>query len=99
MTLLTVENRIQPHWWSKTIIAIVLGLLLSYGIIAIFAWFGPGGIDAPMKVQLNMWLISLIWLPILALIYLFKSARSAFFNMLFINLIVYFILASLWWLQ
>lgn len=99
MTRLTVENRIQPDWWSKTIIAIVMGLLLSYGIITIFAWFGPGGIDAPMKVQLNMWLISLIWLPILALIYLFKSARSAFFTMLSINLVVYFILAILWWLQ
>ena len=45
MTRLTAEQKIQPHWWSKTIAGIILGLTLTYAIVAIFAWHGPGGID------------------------------------------------------
>ena len=99
MARLEQMDKIQPHWWSKTIIAVLMGLTLSYGIVAMFAWFGPGGISAPMKVQLNMWLISAIWLPILALIYLFKTAKSAFVSMLLINALVYLLFTGLWWIQ
>ncbi|MCW3173125.1 DUF2070 family protein [Shewanella subflava] len=99
MTQLNPNDKIQPHWWSKTLVAIVMGLTLSYGIVAIFAWFGPGGISAPMKVQLNMWLISAIWLPILAFIYLFKSTKSAFISMALINTLIYLIFSGLWWIQ
>ena len=99
MMRLDPADKIQPHWWSKSFIGIVMGLTLSYGIVAIFAWFGPGGIEAPMKVQLNMWLISAFWLPILALVYLFKTTKSAFINMLFFNAVVYLLFTGLWWLQ
>ncbi|MCL1046969.1 hypothetical protein L2737_16850 [Shewanella electrodiphila] len=99
MARLLLQDKIQPHWWCKTFIGIFMGLLLSYGLIALFAWFGPDGLETGMKVQFNMWMISAIWLPILTLIYLFKTARSAFIYLLFANVCVYFLFVSLWWLQ
>lgn len=98
MTRLTQAEKIQPHWWRKSLTASLLGLSLSYGVIAMFAWFGPGGIDAPMKVQMNMWLISFIWLPVIAFSFLFKTATSAFGYLMSANLIVYSLFAVLWWL-
>ncbi|MCL1146290.1 hypothetical protein AB4298_01445 [Shewanella sp. 10N.261.52.F9] len=93
------QHKIQPHWWRKSFIALFLGLSFAYGSVALFAWFGPGGIDAPVKVQFNMWMISLIWLPILAGVFLFRSAKSAFITLLGANALVYSIFAFLWWLQ
>ncbi|QQX79413.1 hypothetical protein JK628_18060 [Shewanella sp. KX20019] len=98
MNRLTQAEKIQPHWWGKSLTASFLGLTLAFGLVAIFAWFGPGGIDAAMKVQLNMWLISLIWLPTLALSFLFKTAASAFFYLSLANLGVAAIWLGLWWL-
>ena len=99
MRRLTQTEKIQPHWWRKSLTASFLGLSLSYGVIGMFAWFGPGGIDAPMKVQMNMWLISFIWLPIIAFSFLFKTAASAFLLLLPANLVVYSLFAVLWWLK
>ncbi|MCL1112950.1 hypothetical protein L2703_04980 [Shewanella basaltis] len=99
MAQLLPQDKIQPHWWRKTFIGIFMGLLLSYGIIALFAWFGPDGLTTNTKVQFNMWMISAIWLPILSLCYLFKTARSAFICLLMANGCVYLLFASLWWLQ
>ena len=71
------HHSFKSHWWSKTIIGVVFGLFLSYGIVAMFAWFGPHGIEGTDKVQFNMWLISPIWLTVLSLVYLFANRRSA----------------------
>lgn len=99
MKPMTRAQKIQPHWWRKSLIAIVFGLTLTYGIVAIFAWFGPGGIDAVMKVQFNMWLISLIWLPMLAFSFLFKTAARALIYMLSANAVIYLLFICLWYLQ
>ncbi|WP_348633892.1 hypothetical protein [Shewanella sp. WXL01] len=64
MARLLPQDKIQPHWWRKSLISFFLGLLLSYGIVALFAWFGPGGLEMDMKVQFNMWMLSVIWLPL-----------------------------------
>lgn len=99
MKRLSRDEKIQPHWWQKSITASVLGLTLAYGFIAIFAWFGPGGIDAPMKVQLNMWLISLIWMPILAFSFMFKTGRKTLIYLGTANLAVYLFYATFKWLS
>ena len=99
MKPLTRAQKIQPHWWRKSLIAIVFGLTLTYGIVAIFAWFGPGGINAVMKVQFNMWLISLIWLPILTFIFLFKTAARALIYMLSAIAVIYLLFICLWYLE
>ena len=70
---LRTKRGIQPQWWHKSILGCVLCLLLAYLLVALFAWFGPGGIDAPMKVQFNMWLITPIWLTLFSSCFLFST--------------------------
>lgn len=89
MARLSANEKIQPHWWTKTLAGLILGLTLAYAVVAIFAWYGPGGIDAPVKVQFNMWLISPIWLLIFSCTYMFKTGLKAISYLLLVNVIVY----------
>jgi hypothetical protein len=89
MTQAYRNQKIQPHWWSKVIIALVLGLSLAYALIGIFAWQGPGGIDAPVKVQFNMWMLCLLWLMILSFSFMFKTRWSALCYLGGANLVAY----------
>ena len=89
MARLTEEQKIQPHWFVKTIAGLVLGLTLAYAFVGIFAWFGPGGIAASTKVQFNMWLISPIWLLVLSFSYLFQTGRKALIYLVSANIFVY----------
>jgi len=99
MTRLSAAEKIQPHWWTKTLAGLTLGLTLAYALVAIFAWYGPGGIDAPVKVQFNMWLISPIWLLILSFSFLFKTGLKAIGYLLLANIIFYGIFFALGWLS
>ncbi len=99
MVRLSADEKIQPHWWTKTFAGAVLGLTLAYAIVAIFAWYGPGGIDAPVKVQFNMWLITPIWLTVLSLTYLFKTGTKAMLYLAAVNLLFYGLLFTLRWLS
>ncbi|KPH65427.1 hypothetical protein AMS58_06025 [Pseudoalteromonas porphyrae] len=83
------SNRIAPDWWTKTIAATLLGYLLALGLVGLFAWFGPGGIDAKSKVQFNVWLTPLIWLLIVSFSFLFKSGLRAFLWLSASNCVVY----------
>ncbi len=92
------QQKIQSHWWRKSIIGVLFGLTLAYGMVASFAWFGPGGIDAAVKVQFNMWLVGFLWLLMLPFVYLFQSAGSALRYMLIANAGVYGVFLLLRWL-
>lgn len=70
-------QRIQPQWWSKTAIGLIGGLLLAFGLVTLFAWYGPGGLHQGAKVQFTMWMVTPIWLSIFSASYLFTSAQSA----------------------
>lgn len=89
------KAQIQPHWWSKSLAGIFPALTLSYGLVALFAWYGPGGIDAANKVQVNMWLITPIWLTIFSLVYLFPTGRKAWGWLLAANVLVFGLFALL----
>ncbi|MBU2979909.1 hypothetical protein [Alteromonas sp. C1M14] len=78
MARLSADQKIQPHWWSKTIASAVLGLTLAFAIIGLFAWYGPGGINGANKNQFNMWMISPIWLAIISFSFLFRTGTRAF---------------------
>lgn len=97
MARLSQDEKIQPHWWRKSLIGFFMGLSFTYALVAIFAWFGPGGIDAPMKVQFNMWIISPIWLSIMCFIFMFRTAFTAFRALLIANLIAYTLFLTLRW--
>jgi len=99
MARLSADEKIQPHWWLKTLAGTVLGLTLAYAIVAIFAWYGPGGINAPVKVQFNMWLITPIWLLVLSLTYLFKTGIKAITYLGAANVALYSLFFFLRWLS
>ena len=77
MARLAEKDKLQPAWWTKSLAGLVLGFTLALGLVGLFAWFGPGGIDADTKVQVNMWLIAPIWLSVLSLSFLFKTGLRA----------------------
>lgn len=83
---------IQPDWISKTLAGILLGYFLAVGVSGVFAWIGPGGIDAPNKVQFNMWIIPFIWLPMFSLVYLFQTGWRAWLWLGTSNILVYGVL-------
>jgi len=60
----------MPHWWLKSIGAVVVGLplgLFTSGLVS-FAFLGNTPLD--VKSQFMMWWITPIWLLLIALIYL-----------------------------
>lgn len=66
------------HWFGKTCAGVVLGLGLALALSGLFAWLGPGGIDAgDGKIQFNMWLIAPIWAGVLGFVFLFRDSRRA----------------------
>ncbi|OIQ47202.1 MAG: hypothetical protein BM565_07855 [Gammaproteobacteria bacterium MedPE] len=71
-------QKIQSQWVSKSLIGAILSYTLALLLVGIFAWQGPGGIDASNKVQFNMWFTVIIWLCIFSSVYLFKTALRAF---------------------
>ncbi len=83
--MVSQNKKIQPQWLQKSLVGFFLGLTLAYAIVALFAWYGPGGIDADVKVQFNMWIVSPIWLSIIAFTYLFKTAGNALKSLLLLN--------------
>ncbi|GAC17862.1 hypothetical protein [Paraglaciecola arctica] len=99
MNRLTAEQKIKPHWWLKTFAGAILGFTFSYAIVAIFAWFGSGGIGATAKIQFNMWMISPIWLLVLSFSYLFKTGVKAIIYLLSFNIIAYSVFFFLRWVS
>ena len=98
MARLTEDQKIKPHWFVKTMAGLVLGLTLAFAFIGIFAWFGPGGIDAHTKVQFNMWMITPIWLLVFSFSYLFQTGRKAVIYLVSANICVYSVFIILRWL-
>lgn len=74
-----------PHWWLKTLSGLVGGFMLTLALVGLFAWFGPGGIQAAGKVQFNMWMISPVWLLILSFTFLFRTGWRALIGLAVAN--------------
>ena len=92
MARLAEQDKLQPDWWTKSLVGLILGFTLALGLVGLFAWFGPGGIDADTKVQVNMWLIAPIWLLILSFSFLFKTGLRAFGYLGSLNILTYIVL-------
>ncbi|MBY0239930.1 MAG: hypothetical protein K2X55_11515 [Burkholderiaceae bacterium] len=87
---------IRPDWWSKTLAGGVLGATLALALAGLFAWLGPGGVNAPEKSQFVMWSIAPLWLSAFAGVYLFRSGARALLWMGGANLAAY---ALLFWVK
>lgn len=73
------RERLQSrHWFGKGTAGLVLGLGLALALSGLFAWWGPGGIDAGGgKIQFNMWLVAPIWCGVLSFVFLFRTSVRA----------------------
>lgn len=66
------------HWLGKGLAGLVAGFGLSLALSGLFAWWGPGGIDAGSgKIQFNMWLVAPIWCAVLSSVFLFRDSVRA----------------------
>lgn len=70
-------DTIRPDWWSKTLAGGVLGATLALALAGLFAWLGPGGIDAREKAQFVMWSIAPLWMIVFSTVYLFRTGLRA----------------------
>jgi len=73
----TAQSSIRPDWISKTLAGAIAGLFLAFALMGLFAWFGPGGIEAHGKVQFNMWMVAILWIILFCPVYLFRSGAQA----------------------
>lgn len=80
---------IRADWWSKTLAGAVLGWTLALALSGLFAWLGPGGVDAPNKSQLVMWLIAPLWMLAFSFTYLFRTGLHALLWLSGANLLAY----------
>jgi hypothetical protein len=83
---------IARDWWSKTLAGVILGFTLALALAGLFAWWGPGGINAPEKNQFVMWMITPIWMLILSFIYLCRSGLRAIAYLCIMNCIAHTLL-------
>ena len=67
----------KADWWSKTFAGAFLGGTLALALAGLFAWIGPGGIDAPEKVQFVMWMMAPVWMAVFSTVYLFRTGLRA----------------------
>ena len=87
-------------WFGKATAGLVLGFGLALAVSGLFAWFGPGGLlGGTGKTQLNMWLMSPVWVAVLAFCFLFPSGRSAWCWLGLANLAAFGLLLGGRWLS
>lgn len=66
------------HWLGNSCAGVLLGVGLALALSGLFAWLGPGGIDAGGgKIQFNMWLMAPVWAGVLSFVFLFRDSRRA----------------------
>lgn len=85
---------IQRDWWLRSLAGTALGWTLALALTGLWAWWGPGGITAPNKVQFNMWLIAPLWMLALSSVYFVRTGLRALGALLLANGAAY---AALFW--
>jgi cytochrome bd-type quinol oxidase subunit 2 len=88
----------SADWLSKTLAGLIFGLAIAFVCMGFYAWYGPGDIHSANKSQFVMWLVSPLWLVILAAVYLFPSGKQAWTVLFVVTALLYcsfFLLRSL----
>lgn len=83
------------HWLGKGLAGVVPGFGLALALSGLFAWLGPGGIDAGSgKIQVAMWLIAPVWCGVLAGVFLFRDSRRAWLWLVAANVLAFGLLGA-----
>ncbi len=88
-----MSSTIQRDWWLKSLAGTVLGWTLALALSGLWAWWGPGGINAPAKVQFNMWLIAPLWMLVLSGAFFVRTGSQVVGGLLLANVLAYGALA------
>lgn len=64
--------------WSKASAGALLGLGLALSLVGLYAYLGPGGIDAPTgRYSLMRLMEAFVWIAVFGTCFLFRSGRAA----------------------
>lgn len=72
---------IQPDWISKILAGGLLGFALAIALSGLFAWLGPGGVNANNKGQFIMWIVPPLWMTFFSLVFLFRTGIRAWITL------------------
>ncbi len=68
----------RTDWWGKASAGVILGFGLALSLVGLYAYLGPGGIDAPGgRYSLMRYLEAFVWTAVFSFCFLFRSGRSA----------------------
>ncbi len=72
-----IQSPIQPDWWSKTFAGGVLGLSLSIAVGNLVVLLGRPYVAMDLLVQLGMWSVPWVWMPIMFASYFFYDRTKS----------------------
>lgn len=85
-----MASEIRPDWWTKASAGAILGFSLALSLVGLYAYLGPGGIDAPGgRYSLMRYLEVLVWTAVFGLCFLFRSGRAAWLWLGAANLVAF----------
>ncbi|GAB3051569.1 hypothetical protein GCM10027155_17200 [Acinetobacter apis] len=80
---------IQPDWWSKSCVGAILGLSLAIALGNLIVVIGKHFFAVGLMVQIGMWSIAWLWMPLFFISYLFYTGKTAFIYMALANTVAY----------
>lgn len=84
-----MSRPLQRDWWLKSVCGTLMGFTLALALSGLWAWWGPGGITAPDKVQFNMWLIAPLWMAVLSCVFFARTGARVLGSLLLANGLAY----------
>jgi hypothetical protein len=90
------QTPIQPDWWMKSIFGLLLSLILAIGLSNLFIVLCRNFFEQDTLVQVGMWGIALLWLPLFFSSFYFKRAWHMILTML---IGIVFIYSLMFWLR
>lgn len=85
-----MADNIHLDWWGKASAGAILGIGLALALVGLYAYLGPGGINAPGgRYSLMRYLEAFIWIAVFSTCFLFRSGRAAWVWLGVVNLIAF----------
>lgn len=73
-----MAGKIRRDYWAKASAGALLGLGLALSLVGLYAYLGPGGIDAPTaRYSLMRHLEAFVWILVFGFSFLFRSGWGA----------------------
>ncbi|MDH0030389.1 MULTISPECIES: hypothetical protein [unclassified Acinetobacter] len=90
------KQKIQPDWWTKTLVGLFLGLSFAVAIGALVFLLTLPHVERSLPGQLAMWSIPWVWLFVFFIAYFIPKGWQSLVIFSIANIIAY---ALLFWLR